>query len=148
MHRDFFGTRTFEFPEPPDASGPTLASILEPGPVNPKYMLAEHFWTYLQDRAAKQRAIGNGFAYGLVGPGDVSRTLSARYHKDGSEILIRTSGPTPRRLTPGECARLMGFPGDFVIPVSDTQAHKQFGNAAVVPLVEFVARSLVEQLRN
>ena len=147
MHRDLFAARTFAFPEPPNASGPTLDSILEPIPVNSKYTLTEHFWRYLQDRAAKQRAIGNGFAYGLAGPGDVSRTLSARYHKDGSEILVRTSGPTPRRLTPRECARLMGFPDYFKVPVSDTRAYMQFGNAAVVPVVEFIGRSLVEQLR-
>src|SRR5690606_37331040 len=106
--------------------------------------LSTHLWQYLHDYAAKHRRMGNGFGFGLVGPNDVARTLSARYYKDGSEILIKTRRKTPRRLTPRECARLMGFdrPGqaDFRIPVSDTQAYRQFGNSVVVPVVEAVAR--------
>ena len=97
----------------------------------------------------KHRAAGNGFGYGLVGPDDVSRTLSARYYKDGSEILVRQEGRNPRRLTPRECARLMGFEkpgGSFAIPVSDTQAYRQFGNAVVVPCVEAVARRMAPWL--
>ena len=82
---------------------------------------------------------------GLFGPDDVARTLSARYHKDGSEILIETGLDRPRRLTPRECARLMGFPEEFVIPVSDTQAYRQFGNAVAVPVIEFLAREVVRQ---
>lgn len=111
--------------------------------VNARYTLTEHLWTYLKNYAAKHRAAGNGFGFGLVGPDDVARTLSARYYKDGSEVLIRR-GPRarPRRLTPRECARLMGFPDSFVIPVSDTQAYKQFGNSVVVPMVEAVADAL------
>ena len=108
-----------------------------------KYTLSQHLWGYLQDYAAKHRMKGNGFGFGLVGPEDVARTLSARYFKDGSEILIRQAGKPPRRLTPRECARLMGFdvPGrpEVLIPVSDTQAYRQFGNAVVVPVVEAVA---------
>ncbi len=111
--------------------------------VNPKYTLSKHLWVYLQNYAAKHRAAGNGFGYGLVGRKDVARTLSARYHKDGSEILINSGKKkNPRRLTPRECARLMGFPESFTIPVSDTQAYRQFGNSVVVPVIQEAARIL------
>lgn len=111
------------------------------GKVLPKYTLSRHLWTYLQAYAEKHRAKGNGFGFGLVGPESVARTLSARYYKDGSEILVsRGKRSIPRRLTPRECARLMGFPDTFVIPVSDTQAYKQFGNSVVVPVVRDIAR--------
>jgi DNA (cytosine-5)-methyltransferase 1 len=109
--------------------------------VNPKYTLTDHLWRYLQAYAAKHQAKGNGFGFGLVKPGDISRTLSARYFKDGSEILVyQGTKKNPRRLTPRECARLMGFPDTFKIPVSDTRAYKQFGNAVVVPVIREVAR--------
>lgn len=148
---------------PTASRGPTLSAILHPedgseppeppytcgprGEVAAKYGLSEHLWDYLREYAARHRAKGNGFGFGLNGPDEVARTLSARYFKDGSEILIRRAGmKTPRRLTPRECARLMGFdrPGrePFVIPVSDTQAYRQFGNAVVVPVVEAVARCM------
>ncbi|WP_337244689.1 DNA (cytosine-5-)-methyltransferase [Luteimonas sp. gir] len=106
-----------------------------------RYTLTPNLWAYLQAYAAKHRAAGNGFGFGLVGPDSVSRTLSARYYKDGSEILV-SQGPRrrPRRLTPRECARLMGFPDSFIIPVSDTQAYKQFGNSVVMPVMREVAR--------
>ena len=136
--------RTILHPE--DASeAPEPPYTLEPnGAVNPKYALTAHLWRYLRDYAAKHRAAGNGFGFGLVGPDDVARTLSARYYKDGSEILVsRGRGKTPRRLTPRECARLMGFPDTFRIPVSDTQAYKQFGNSVAVPVVASVARALL-----
>ena len=106
-----------------------------------KYTLTPHLWQYLQDYKAKHEAKGNGFGFGLVGPTDVARTLSARYYKDGSEILIKQPRHrSPRRLTPRECARLMGFPDSFRIPVSDTRAYKQFGNSVVIPVVREVAR--------
>ena len=112
-----------------------------------KYTLSDHLWQYLQDYAEKHRAKGNGFGFGLVGKNDISRTLSARYFKDGSEILIKQrGGQNPRRLTPRECARLMGFDiltnSKFTIPVSDLQAYKQFGNAVVVPVVRAVAQHM------
>jgi len=111
------------------------------GRVNDKYTLSDKLWTYLQNYAAKHKAKGNGFGFGLVGPDNTSRTLSARYYKDGSEILVsQGEGNNPRRLTPRECARLMGYPDDFVIPVSDTQAYKQFGNSVVVPVISEIAR--------
>lgn len=109
--------------------------------VNEKYTLSTKLWRYLQDYAAKHKAAGNGFGYGLVGPDDTCRTLSARYFKDGSEILVSRGGrKNPRRLTPRECARLMGFPDTFRIPVSDTQAYKQFGNTVAVPVFREVAK--------
>ena len=115
-----------------------------------RYTLTDRLWEYLQRRAEKQRAAGNGFGFGLCGPSDVARTLSARYYKDGSEILVRQHGKNPRRLTPRECARLMGFDKPnadaFKIPVSDTQAYKQFGNAVVVPVAEAVARHMAPHL--
>lgn len=124
--------------------GPKLGSILDPNEsVDPKYTLTAHLWKYLQDYRDKHQAKGNGFGYSLFGPGDVARTLSARYFKDGSEVLIAQSRKRPRRLTPRECARLMGFRhvdgSDYRIPVSDTQAYRQFGNAVVVPVVAAVA---------
>jgi DNA (cytosine-5)-methyltransferase 1 len=106
-----------------------------------KYTLTPGLWSYLQEYKAKHQAKGNGFGFGLFGPDDVARTLSARYYKDGSEVLIdQGKRKRPRRLTPRECARLMGFPDSFVIPVSDTRAYKQFGNSVVVPAIREVAR--------
>ena len=114
--------------------------------VSPKYVLTDHMWKYLQDYKRKHEAKGNGFGFGLVGPSDSSRTLSARYYKDGSEILIKRRG-NPRRLTPRECARLMGFDSSrtprFKIPVSDNQAYKQFGNAVVVPMSRAIAKTVL-----
>ncbi len=105
-----------------------------------KYTLSDKLWAYLQAYAAKHKAKGNGFGYGLVYPDSISRTLSARYHKDGSEILIwQGKNKNPRRLTPRECARLMGYADDFIIPVSDTRAYQQFGNSVVVPAFKSVA---------
>jgi DNA (cytosine-5)-methyltransferase 1 len=111
--------------------------------VNTKYTLSNKLWEYLQAYAAKHKAKGNGFGFGLNTPEQVSRTLSARYHKDGSEILIAQSGKNPRRLTPRECARLMGFDEsrtpNMIIPVSDTRAYQQFGNSVVVPVIKEIA---------
>lgn len=121
------------------------------GRVADKYTLTDHLWGYLQRYKEKHQAAGNGFGFGLVGPDDVARTLSARYYKDGSEILVKQEdGKAPRRLTPRECARLMGFDtprgADFVIPVSDTQAYRQFGNSVVVPAVKAVAEHMKPHL--
>lgn len=108
--------------------------------VQDKYTLTPRLWQYLQDYKKKHEALGHGFGYGLVTPDMVSRTLSARYHKDGSEILVVQGDERPRRLTPRECARLMGYPDELRIPVSDTQAYRQFGNSVVVPAIAEVAR--------
>lgn len=143
-------------------TGPKLGSILHPengtedpeghytvgkkGKVHPRYTLSDHLWQYLQEYAERHRRKGNGFGYGLFGPQNVARTLSARYYKDGAEILIRQDGKNPRRLTPRECARLMGFDQPkgrkFCIPVSDAQAYRQFGNAVAVPVVQAIARHM------
>ena len=131
---------------PTASDGPKLDSILDDhDDVDPKYTLTPKLWAYLQAYKAKHNAKGNGFGFGLFGPDDVTRTLSARYYKDGSEILVAQPGKRPRRLTPPECARLMGFERgerQWHIPVSDTQAYRQFGNAVVVPVVEFLAKAM------
>lgn len=137
-----FSWEDFRHPGP-DAK--KLKDILLPeSEVESKYTLTDHLWRYLQNYAAKHKAAGNGFGFGLVGKNDTARTLSARYYKDGSEILIdQGKGKNPRRLTPRECARLMGFDSpekEFAIPVSDTRAYKQFGNAVVVPVIREIAR--------
>jgi DNA (cytosine-5)-methyltransferase 1 len=133
----------FSFPDPP-ASRQTLAGILDDEP-HPKYTLTPHLWRYLQDYAAKHKARGNGFGFGIADPQGITRTLSARYYKDGSEILIaQNHGRPPRRLTPRECARLMGFDAwcEDNIVVSDTQAYRQFGNAVVPKVVEAIGRQI------
>lgn len=137
--------RMFEFPELYDLR-PRISDILEKN-VDEKYTLTDHLWEYLQNYARKHRAKGNGFGYGLVDLDGISRTLSARYYKDGAEILIPQPGKNPRRLTPRECARLMGFPESFQIVVSDTRAYKQFGNSVVVPVIEAIAKEIVKCLR-
>ncbi|HWD99666.1 MAG TPA: DNA (cytosine-5-)-methyltransferase [Bryobacteraceae bacterium] len=146
------------------AHGPRLDAILHPedgsepagepyttgarAKVHSKYVLTDKLWGYLQAYAEKHRKAGNGFGFGLVDRNSVARTLSARYYKDGSEILVsRGKGRNPRRLTPRECARLMGFPDSFRIPVSDTQAYKQFGNSVVVPVIEAVAQLMEPYIR-
>lgn len=136
---------SFDFDDLKAPSGrqPVLGDILE-AEVPPKYTLTEHLWDYLKAYKAKHQSAGNGFGYSVFGPKDVTRTLSARYYKDGSEILVAQAGTRPRRLTPRECSRLMGFDtpqgSEFRIPVSDTQAYRQFGNAVVVPVVRAVAK--------
>lgn len=140
-----YGDVDFHFDLEPPAERACLADILDDD-VPEKYTLSDHLWQYLQDYAAKHRAAGHGFGYGLAPLDGITRTLSARYYKDGSEILVPQEGRNPRRLTPRECARLQGFPESFVIPVSDTQAYKQFGNSVCVPLMSDVARLLVNEL--
>lgn len=135
----------FEFALEPGERQPIMRDILETN-VSDKYTLSDKLWTYLQNYAAKHKAAGNGFGYGIAPLDGVSRTISARYYKDGSEILIAQEGKNPRRLTPRECARLQGFPDSFKIPVSDTQAYKQFGNSVVVPLMTEVAKLVVNKL--
>lgn len=148
---------------PTPAEGPLLKTILHPedgtetpderythGPmaeVHAKYILTTKLWSYLQAYAAKHKAAGNGFGFGLVSGDMIARTLSARYYKDGSEILVaRGKRKSPRRLTPRECARLMGFPDTFKIPVSDTQAYKQFGNSVVVPVIQAAAHHMTPHI--
>lgn len=139
------GNIGFEFDLHPVMPKPVMRNILD-NQVEDKYTLSDKLWIYLQNYANKHKAAGNGFGFGIAEPNGVSRTLSARYYKDGSEILIAQPGKNPRRLTPRECARLQGFPESFKIPVSDTQAYQQFGNSVVVPLMADVAGLIVEKL--
>lgn len=126
---------------------PKIRDILEDN-VDDKYTLTDNLWKYLQNYAEKHRAKGNGFGFGLVDIDGISRTLSARYYKDGSEILIPQIGKNPRRLTPRECARLMGFPETFKIVTSDTRAYKQFGNSIAVSVVQAIANEIVLAMQN
>lgn len=142
----FLGNENFDFPELPKPKR-KIREILESNPER-KYTLSDKLWSYLQNYAAKHKAKGNGFGFGLTDLNSISRTISARYYKDGSEILIPQNGKNPRRLTPRECARLQGFPDKFIIPVSDNQAYRQFGNSVVMPLMHSVAKQVVKVLDN
>ncbi|WP_286076484.1 DNA (cytosine-5-)-methyltransferase [Parabacteroides goldsteinii] len=141
-----YGSVDFEFDISPVKPKPVLKDILE-NEVDEKYTLSDKLWQYLQNYAQKHKEAGNGFGFGLASPDGIARTLSARYYKDGSEILIPQEDKNPRRLTPRECARLQGFPDSFKIEVSDTQAYKQFGNSVVVPLMTDVAGLICDKLR-
>ena len=104
-------------------------------------------WAGHQRRKQENKKAGKGFGYGLFDEDSpYANTISARYYKDGSEILIRQDGKNPRKLTPREASRLQGFPPEFIIPVSDTQAYKQFGNSVAVPVVNAVAKQLLKVL--
>lgn len=140
----FGGAESFRFPEMGGVKF-ALKDILEQQ-VDDKYTLSDRLWDYLQAYAQKHKAKGNGFGFGLADLEGISRTISARYYKDGSEILIPQEGKNPRRLTPRECARLQGFPDTFVIPVSDNQAYKQFGNSVVTPLMQAVGENIVQEI--
>lgn len=134
----------FEFPQPPNSKKPVLKSILQRKP-DAKYTLTDKLWKYLQDYAEKHRKKGNGFGFGMADLNGTTRTLSARYYKDGSEILIPQKGESnPRRLSPREAARLMGFPDHLDIVVSDTQAYKQFGNAVVPAVIEDIGSQIIK----
>lgn len=135
---------TFQFPKMSETKF-AIKDILE-SEVDNKYTLSEHLWNYLQEYAKKHKAKGNGFGFGMTDLNGISRTMSARYYKDGAEILIPQNGKPPRRLTPRECARLQGFPDTFLIPVSDNQAYKQFGNSVVTPLIQAVGKNIVKEI--
>jgi len=140
----FEENENFQFPKLPEPKA-KFKEILQKE-VEEKYTLSDKLWNYLQDYANKHKAKGNGFGFGLTDLNGISRTLSARYYKDGSEVLIPQKDINPRRLTPRECARLQGFPDEFLIPVSDNQAYKQFGNSVTVPLMQAVGKQLVKSL--
>lgn len=137
---------TFKFPKMPSVNH-KIKDILE-NQVDAKYTLTDKLWEYLKKYAQKHKEKGNGFGFGLVSLEGVSRTLSARYYKDGSEILIPQIGKNPRRLTPRECARLQGYPDKFIIPVSDNQAYRQFGNSVVVPLMKAIGNKVIKALKD
>ena len=139
----YHGEENFEFPEQHQATR-SVKEILDPN-IDPKYTLSDKLWEYLQNYAEKHRAKGNGFGYGLVDLNGITRTLSARYYKDGSEILIPQEGKNPRRLSPRECARLMGYPDEYMIDkVSDVQAYRQCGNSVIVPLITAVSENIIK----
>jgi DNA (cytosine-5)-methyltransferase 1 len=135
---------TFEFPQMSETKF-AIKDILE-DEVDSKYTLSDKLWNYLQGYAKKHKEKGNGFGFGLTDLNGISRTMSARYYKDGAEILIPQEDKNPRRLTPRECARLQGFPDSFLIPVSDNQAYKQFGNSVVTPLIQAVGQNIVKEI--
>lgn len=134
----------FVFPEIPDLK-PQLRQIFEKK-INKKYILSDNTWNWLQNHAKKHSSKGNGFGFRMADPKKTACTLSARYGKDGSEILIPRRNSNPRKLSPRECARLMGFPDNFVIPVSDTQSYKQFGNSVVVPIIFLIGARIIEKM--
>ena len=139
--RRYNGKENFSFPVLPTGI-PTFRTILD-SKVQEKYTLTDHLWEYLQNYAKKHKAAGNGFGFGLTDLDGISRTLSARYHKDGSEVLIpQGDNINPRRLTPREAARLLGYPEQFKIPVSDTSAYRQFGNSVVMPLIQLIGEQI------
>ena len=145
FRKDIFkGKEEFTFPVLPDTKT-MIKSILETH-VESKYTLSDKLWNYLQDYANKHKVKGNGFGFGLTDLNGIARTLSARYYKDGAEILIPQEANNPRRLTPRECARLQGFPDEFIISVSDNQAYKQFGNSVTVPLIQAVGTQVIKVL--
>lgn len=143
----FHGEEQFSFPKQHPATR-TVKEILDPN-IDDKYTLSDKLWTYLQNYAEKHKAKGNGFGYGLVDLNGITRTLSARYYKDGSEILIPQKGKNPRRLSPRECARLMGYPDEYILnTVSDVQAYRQCGNSVIVPLITAVSEQIVNVICN
>lgn len=144
----FHGKEKFTFPEQ-HQSQRSIKEILDPN-VDPKYTLSDKLWSYLQMYAEKHRAKGNGFGFGLVDLNGITRTLSARYYKDGSEILIpQGEGVNPRRLSPRECARLMGYPDEYRIDqVSDVQAYRQCGNSVIVPLITAVSEQIIKTIND
>lgn len=135
----------FEFPKEPNT--PTkLGDILEKN-VDPKYTISDKLWAGHQRRRKEHKEKGNGFGYSLFNEkSEYTSTISARYYKDGSEILIEQKGKNPRKLTPKEASRLQGFPEDFIIPVSDNQAYKQFGNSVAVPVIKVLAKQIIKTL--
>lgn len=144
----FHEQESFTFPEPKTTSC-TIKDILDPN-IPDKYTLSDKLWNYLQLYAEKHRAKGNGFGFGMADLNGISRTLSARYYKDGSEILIpQENGKNPRKLSPRECARLMGYPDNYRLnQVSDVQAYRQCGNSVVVPLITAVSKEIVKAIYN
>lgn len=135
----------FSYPEPLKIET-SVGKILE-DQVDDKYTISDKLWEGHKRRKINNKKEGKGFGYGLFNENsEYTNTISARYYKDGSEILIEQTGKNPRKLTPREAARLQGFPEDFIIPVSDTQAYRQFGNSVAVPVIYHIAENIIEVL--
>lgn len=145
FNKSVFPKIKFEFPEYPKKRAYELADVVS-DKVDEKYTLTDHLWNYLQNYKKKNQEKGNGFGFGLIDKDkdEYTRTMSARYHKDGSEILLYQKGKNPRRVTPKEASKLQGFPDNFIIPVSDTQAYRQFGNSVVVPAIFATAQKIIQ----
>lgn len=144
FNEDVYGDSIeFCFPEPLNVET-RVGDILQSN-VNPKYTISDMLWEGHQRRKLEHAEKGNGFGYSLFNrESEYTNTISARYYKDGSEILIDQGGKNPRKLTPREASRLQGFPEQFIIPVSDTQAYKQFGNSVSVPVIHEIARKIFQ----
>ncbi|WP_068407389.1 DNA (cytosine-5-)-methyltransferase [Pedobacter cryoconitis] len=146
----------FDFSKVEIPTEPQMLKTILQSDVDPKYTLSDKLWNYLQEYAKKHKEKGNGFGFGLANPESISRTISARYYKDGAEILIAQSGKNPRRLIPHEAAALQGYPiypintndktKSLKITVSDNQAYRQFGNSVVMPLIQAIGKQLTKQL--
>ncbi len=137
----------FSFPTEPKT--PTSVGDILESNVDPKYTISDKLWAGHQRRKIENKAAGKGFGYGLFNANSpYTNTISARYYKDGSEILIEQPGKNPRKITPREASRLQGFPKEFIIPVSDTQAYKQFGNSVAVPVINAIAKEIIKILDN
>lgn len=135
----------FEFPEP--TNEPTRVGDILQKRVDEKYTISDRLWAGHQRRKKENKLKGKGFGYGIVDKNsEYTNTISARYYKDGSEILIAQKGKNPRKLTPREAARLQGFPETFKIPVSNNQAYRQFGNSVAVNVIEAIAKNIINSL--
>lgn len=147
--KNMFPFIDFKFPQAPKKRLYELKTVIDQN-ANSKYTLTKKLWEYLYQRKIEQQGKGNGFGYGLIdlSKDTYTRTISARYYKDGSEVLIEQNGETPRRLTPRECARLQGYPDNYKIVVSDMQAYKQFGNSVVVPVIKALAEQILRTLKD
>jgi DNA (cytosine-5)-methyltransferase 1 len=147
VNRKKLGKIGFEFPDPLYKKT-ALGQILEKNP-DSKYTISNKLWQGHKRRLKEHRLKGNGFGYGMFNEESThTNTISARYYKDGSEILISQGRRNPRMLTPREAARLQGFPEKFTIPVSDTQAYRQFGNSVAVPVVKEIAKKMIDLIEN
>jgi len=136
----------FKFPNEPKIQT-RLGDILD-DKVDSKYTISDRLWAGHQRRKKEHKEKGNGFGYCMFDKNsEYTSTISARYYKDGSEILIKQKNKNPRKLTPKEASRLQGFPENFIIPVSDTQAYKQFGNSVAVPVIKVLAKQIIKTLK-
>ena len=138
--------KEFEYPVGQIDEKVCVGDVLEES-VGERFTISDKLWEGHQARKKKHKKKGNGFGFALFNEDSkYTSTISARYYKDGSEALIEQSGKNPRMLTPRECARLQGFPDDFIIPVSNAQSYKQFGNSVCIPVIDAVAVAMLDYL--